>query len=126
MDREQQLEKIKDVLLNYLSEDEMVYIHNNFCDKNSYYDDIIYFMNELDDIVTAETPTEIIRTYGNINVNEDYFVITMYGAESFNYYGNAPTTYYDEIVEYILDYDEDFGNSEIREVLDEILEEEEE
>lgn len=125
MNREQQLEKIKDVLLNYLSDNEMVYIHNNYCDKNRYYDDIIYFMNEFNDVVNPMSPLELIETYGDIDTSHPYFVFTIYGAESFNYYDNAPTTYYDEIAEYILDYDEDFGNNEIREVLDEILEEEE-
>lgn len=124
MNREQQLEKIK-WTLNGLPDKEMVYIHNEYCEKNNYYDDMIYFMNELDDVITAETPTQIIRTYGNINVNDYYFVLTMYSAESFNYYKDAPITYYEEIAEDIVDYDYDFKNSKIREVLDEILKEEE-
>lgn len=65
MNQKEQLEKIEKVL-NTLPNNEVVRIHNNYCYKIGDYNSIIYFMNELDDIVTAETPTEIIRTYGNI------------------------------------------------------------
>ena len=122
-------ETLKDRILEVLHDlrnAEMVDIHNQYCERNNYYDDYIEYMDSLDDMCYGMKATDIIDKFGEMDTSKNYYVIGIYDVESFDYYDEAPTTYYDEIAEICAEEDEDFGCTEIRNALDEWEEEHEE
>ncbi len=123
-DAESAKERIEDYL-NGLSDSDAVQIWNEYCDETGYIDDRIesfdeYTINELFD-----SPYEAMRAafFGDVSFNHDWFKL--------NGYGNIETGYADDLAdidtlaEYCVANDEDFGDSDIREILDEELNEDE-
>lgn len=112
------IEEIKEYLEG-INENELLAIWNCYCDNNNY-DDHIYYMYELDEILNGETSSDIINkvVYGSFNSHHDYF--------KFNGYGNLQSEYYlenlmyiNDLAQYIYDNDEDFDNDDLRDFLDE-------
>lgn len=106
-------------ILHSLTIDEQVSMHNEACDILGYSDDCFYSMCEFDDIFCNMKPWDIARMcyYGDFYPNDGYF--------KFNGYGNPISASYPDnwidfvqIAECCVDNDEDFGNNEIRELLD--------
>ena len=64
-----------DELYNELYTRDLVSAWNVFCECNNYYDDYIYFNDQLDECLQTKTPTEIIKMcQGNdIQYDADYF-----------------------------------------------------
>ena len=119
-------EMIKDLLEN-MSESQLYIIVNEYFDKTNYYDDRIYDMDEFDEIMSGMSPSEIATKifYGDFRPNDNYFKFNGYAnLESFDYISDEVDL--EEIADYIVDNDEDFDNSDIREILDEENEEDEE
>lgn len=87
---------------NYTSGD-IVNLWNEYCEDNRYYDDMIYDVCCIDDMTSGLSPLEILDRYGDVNTNDCYFVETIYGAKSFDYYddGNSPV-YLDDLVDWII------------------------
>ena len=118
-------DRVMDVL-NEMYDDDLVEIWNAFCDKSNYVDDIIYPMCELDDYVGEGYPTDILDRFclSDFNADDNYFKDGIYGIESV-----SSAEYFverEDIADYIVRHDEDFGNEKIREALDEEEEEDEE
>lgn len=108
-----------------IEENDLVYIWNEYCDKNKYYDDRIFQMGELDDYVGEGYATEILdRFRDGFSIDDDYFVETIYGIESFNIVDEY--IYFDDLVEYMVRNEEDFGMDRIREIFEEYEKETEE
>ena len=119
-------EMIKDLLEN-MSESQLYIIVNEYSDKTNYYDDRIYDMDEFDEIMSGMSPSDIATKifYGDFRPNDNYFKFDGYAnLESFDYISDEVDL--EEIADYIVDNDEDFDNSDIREILDEENEEDEE
>ena len=119
-------EMIKDLLEN-MSESKLFTIYNEYLDKTEYCDDRIYDMEEFDEIMSGLSPWDVATKifYGDFRPNDNYFRFDGYAnLESFDYISNEID--FEEIADYIVDNDEDFDNSDIREVLDEDDEEDEE
>ena len=119
-------EMIKDLLEN-MSESQLYIIVNEYFDKTNYYDDRIYDMDEFDEIMSGMSPSDIATKifYGDFRPNDNYFKFDGYAnLESFDYISDEVDL--EEIADYIVDNDEDFDDSDIREILDEENEEEEE
>ena len=119
-------EMIKDLLEN-MSESQLYIIANEYSDKTNYYDDRIYDMDEFDEIMSGMSPSDIATKifYGDFRPNDNYFKFDGYAnLQSFDYISNEVDL--EEIADYIVDNDEDFDNSDIREILDEENEEDEE
>lgn len=119
-------EMIKDLLEN-MSESQLYIIANEYSDKTNYYDDRIYDMDEFDEIMSGMSPSDIATKifYGDFRPNDNYFKFDGYAnLESFDYISDEVDL--EEIADYIVDNDEDFDDSDIREILDEENEEEEE
>lgn len=101
-----------------IEENDLVYIWNEYCDKDKKYDDRIFQMGELDDYVGEGYATEILDRFSDdFSIDDDYFVETIYGIESFNMVDEY--IYFDDLVEYIVRNEEDFGMDEIREIFEE-------
>ena len=119
-------EMIKDLLEN-MSESQLYIIANEYFDKTNYYDDRIYDMDEFDEIMSGMSPSDIATKifYGDFRPNDNYFKFNGYAnLESFDYISDEVDL--EEIADYIVDNDEDFDNSDIREIIDEENEEDEE
>ena len=114
--RDEVLEMLRDM------DDELIEIHNAYCEKVNYTDDMIYSMSMLNEFYYGKDPLDIILDAynGAFNPNDNWF--------RWNGYGNLESTDrpidnwidIDEIADYIVENDEDLGNKDIRDLLDEI------
>lgn len=84
---------------------------NEYCENNSYYDDMIYSMDEFDELMEGRSPHEIARMvfYGHdFNPNYDWFWFNGYGnLESSDYTNQYCPIDLDAIAEEDEDEDED-------------------
>lgn len=119
---EDKIEQIKDIL-NNCDLDELV----GYCPCLDS-DDAVYPMDDFDDILCTFEPWSIVRAvyYGDFCPLDSYF--------RFNVYMNLESTddpigegwvNIDALAEYAVDYNDDFGINEIRTLLDQWAEEEE-
>lgn len=114
---ENKKEQIIEILEN-LDDSEKMSIYRDFVNETGY--DNIFDMDELDEILSGEEPSLIANMifYGDFRPNDNYFMFDGCGnLESFDYLDDK--MYFDEMAQYMIDYDEDFDNDEIREILDE-------
>ena len=118
--RDEVLEMLRD-----MNDNDLVAVHNEYCDKVSYYDDRIYDMYEINDLLYGRSPLEIITDARDVDANDSYI--------RYDGYGNLESTDYpqdwmdlDEIADYIAENDEALRNDDIRDLLDEIEAENEE
>lgn len=127
MTQEQKVNAIEDII-NNLSDHEMVDINNAYQDCVNG-DNYIYSMDDFDDLMNGKTPSEIANmvSYGDYNPFNMWFW--------FNGYGNVISGDYPEysngwdaeaMAQYCVDNDEDLGFDEIREILDDEDEDDEE
>ena len=72
---------------NDLSNDEQVEIFNKFCEEYGLEDDI-YPMCEFDEIFAGKKPSEVFNmvqtSMDDVDYNDEYFVVTIYGFKTFN------------------------------------------
>lgn len=118
--REEVLEMLRD-----MNDSDLVAVHNEYCDKVSCYDDKIYDMYEINNLLYGRSPLEIITDARDVNANDSYI--------RYDGYGNLESTDYpqdwmdlDEIADYIVENDDALYNDDIRDLLDEIEAENEE
>ena len=104
-----------------LSEWELLGIWNDYCDYNNYCDDRVYYVSDLDELCYSMKPTEIISRYGELDGFE-YFKDGVYTEGSNDLLDLID---YGALIDYIIDNEEDFDNSDIADALEEIEEEEE-
>lgn len=102
--------------LENLDDQTLLELHNDYCDHNSYYDDHIYYMSDLNELLYGKAPSEIIDLAGDINTNDDYLQYTIYGVQSFDRISDYVDL--DALADYIIDEDEDLNDDELREILD--------
>ncbi|MDO4800926.1 MAG: hypothetical protein Q4A15_02050 [Prevotellaceae bacterium] len=71
---------IKEYLYS-LNDDELVNVHNAYCDNYGCMDDYIFNMEDIEDILYGTDKWELLRMafYGNFNPNDDYFGFNGYG-----------------------------------------------
>lgn len=71
-----------------LSEEEQVYLHNEYCDDKGYDDDLIQSTDNFDTCYEGATPTDVALAVrcGDYNPNDDWF--------QFNGYNNPVSTDY--------------------------------
>lgn len=116
------IEEINNIVEEFTTE-QSIEAWNNYCDRNYYEETINYLSDEIIDeleLFADKTPSELIRMGEDVNLDNKYFYFHL---------GELNTTddIYDviddsEIVDYIIDYDDDCGDSELRELLDELAE----
>ena len=118
--KEEVLEMLRD-----MNDSDLVAVHNEYCDKVNYYDDKIYDMYEINDLLYDRSPLEIITDARDVDANDNYI--------RYNGYGNLESTDcpddwidLDEIADYIVENDDALRNDDIRDLLDEIEAENEE
>lgn len=107
--------------INSMDDNEMVELHNNYCEAANDMDSRIYSMWDLDDVLAGMTPTDILcmGLYGNFMPKQDYFWFNGYGnLESADYISAMPI-YASDIADYILSKEDSLNDDKIQEILDE-------
>ena len=113
----------KQKLVDYINDmktEEIVELHNSYCEAAGYEDDRIYSMYELDELLEGRTPTDILSMcfYGDFRPQHAFFWFNGYGnLESADYIADMPI-YASDIADYILSAEDSLGNDEIQEILD--------
>lgn len=114
-------EKIVDCLEN-MTDDEIIKLHNEYCQNNCCYDDVIYSMDDFDEIMGNQSAWDVARAayFGNFSPMHEYW--------KFNAYGNLKSFYnayeakedeicIDEIATYIDENEDYLYNDELKEIL---------
>ena len=112
--------RVKEVL-EQLELGELIAIHNEYKKNVNGWDDLIYCMGELDEVLDGYTPSEILYKMwcGDFKPCDEYFFFNGYAnLKSANYAFEMPI-YMSEIADFILENNEDFGIYEITEILEE-------
>ena len=113
-------------MLKGMNDNDLVAVHNEYCEKVRYDDDRIYYMEELDELMYGMKPLDILREARDVNTNDDWIRWNGYGnLESTDYPGNDWIDI-DEIADYIVENEDPLYNDDIRDLMDEIEEENEE
>ena len=117
-----EMEKRKKLVayINGMKLEEIVELHNRYCEAAGYEDDRIYSMWDLDEILEGRTPTDILSMgfYGEFRPQHDFFWFNGYGnLKSADYITDMPILAID-IANYILSAEDSLGNDEIKEMLD--------
>lgn len=75
------IEQAKDILIENLSDDEIIEAYNEYCDYNNDHDSIVYPMDEFDEVTESFTPMELASSvvYGEFNPSDDWFTFDGYG-----------------------------------------------
>lgn len=111
--------------INEMDESELISLHNEYGDSVNHWDDRIYSMWDFDEIMSGTEPFEVARMcfYGDFNPNDDYFHFNGYGnLESLDGYELTDHIYIDDIADYIIRNDDELYNDDIRTILDEFNE----
>ena len=118
--RDEVLEMLRD-----MNDNDLVAVHNEYCEKVRYDDDRIYYMEELNELMYNMKPLDILREARDVNTNDDWI--------RWNGYGNLESTdrpedwmELDEIADYIVENEDPLYNDDIRDLMDEIEAENEE
>lgn len=117
------LEAIENALQEMSTED-IITIHNDYCDASNNMDDYIYSMSDFDEVMYGVSPWEVARCcyFGeDFNPCRDYFRFNGYAnLESFDYApGGNSGVYTCDIAEYIDKNEDALYNNDIQGILDE-------
>ena len=113
-------EKIMD-LLNEEAPEEIMWLHNAYCERN-HYDDYIYLMDDAEEMLEGCSLRRVLRkvAHKDFNIRDRFFrVTTTLRFESFDDIEDGDQVYFDDIAQYIVDNDDDLGDVCIREILEE-------
>lgn len=114
------IEDINRVVKEFTTE-QSIEAWNDYCARNSYEETIEFLSDdEINDLFSNKTPSELIRMGEDVDLDDSYFYFHL---------GELNTTsdIYDvvddsEIADYVINYDDDCGDSELRDLLDELAE----
>ena len=118
-----EFEKVKEILEN-MDENELKRIWNEYCQNNSYDDQEIFEMWEIDDLFCDTKVSDFLdKLSDDFNAKDNYFRYGIYGLESFD--DITDIVDFDDLTNYIVDNNETFDNDELEELIEEEDEEEE-
>ena len=74
------IEQAKDILIDNLSDDEIIEAYNEYCEYRNDMDSIVYSMYEFDMVTENFTPMELASCviYGEFNPSDDWFTFDGY------------------------------------------------
>ena len=119
MNETEKREKLIDYI-NDMKTEEIVELHNSYCEAAGYEDDRIYAMDDLEEILDGVDKWKLVRMvqFGDFDCMKEFW--------GFNGYGNLVSynawevpVYAEDIANYILSEEDSLGNDEIQEILDE-------
>ena len=121
MFREDEARKEIEEIINGMGIDEQYYLFCEYCEKANYYDDRPESVDSIDELCCGMKPSEIISTYGDMDLGWDYFQFNGYGYP-IEWEGIDCVS---DVVDYIIDNEESLENDDIQEILDKYSETEE-
>lgn len=107
--------------INSMGGDELIELHNSYCEAAGHEDNRIYSVHKLDELLEGKSPTDILcmSFYGDFSPLHDFFWFNEYGnLKSANYILELPI-FAKDIAGFILSKGDSLGNDEIQEILDE-------
>lgn len=112
-------EKIMD-LLKEEGPETLMWLHNTYCDRN-HYDDYIYAMNDVEEMLEGCSLRRVLRkvAHKDFNMRDRFFQIEDIAGKFVSFDDIGDQMYFDDIVQYIIDNDDDLGDVCIREILEE-------
>ena len=118
-----EMEKRKKLVayINDMKTEEIVELHNSYCEAAGYEDNRIYSMYELDELLEGRTPTDILSMgfYGDFRPQHDFFWFNGNGnLKTADHIADMPIFAID-IANYILSEKDSLDNDEIKDILDE-------
>ena len=119
MNEMEKREKLIDYI-DSMNNDEVIELHNSYCDAAGYGDDRVYGMWDLEEVLCGMKPVDILcmSFHGSFNPHHSFFWFNGYGnLESADYIGGTPICA-EDIADYILSAEDSLGNDEIQEILD--------
>ena len=102
-----------------MNDDDFVELWNEYCNYDYMSDETIYYMEQFNELMEHCTPLEILDSVdSSFDTYDDYFTRDNY-YETFESF-NDPVYHVElnELIDDIIDNDDDFGNYDIRELLD--------
>ena len=116
------IDAISNIIKENWSNDEIVRVWNDYCDKHCCSDDMIFYMDSFNELFDGLKPIEIVEKvmYGDFRTDDDFFAFNGYGnIVSFNDvddYGSFDMRY---VAEYLVDMgDSDYTEVDNDELLD--------
>lgn len=111
-------EKLKEYI-NNLDSNELRLLHNEYCYSVNNYDDEIFYMQDLNEILANKNPLEILDSVSSkFNINDEYATFNGYGwIESINSYDLENHIYIDDIIDYIVRNNDSLNDDGINEIL---------
>lgn len=125
MTTEEMSEKVEEVF-DRLGSAKQISIFNEYCDRNNYFDSYIYEMDMIDEVLRGDEPSDILWwAEGNdFHAHDPYFKFDGNDLESTDY--PLDWIYEYDLINYMVNNEESFGENEIQEIFDECEEEEKE
>lgn len=122
-----ELELIKDGLsleerirncVDEMADGEIVDVWNRYCDSNNYIDDRIEYMEFLNDFYCGCTPFEVLEKANNnsFDTTDIWFKEDGFGLQSTDYCRDWIEV--DDLVDYLVENEEHFDNSDLKNVLE--------
>lgn len=88
-------------ILKDLDDSQIITIHNEYCDKN-HYENMIYDMYMIDELLYGYTPSEILNSLSPSFDKYDSFIVdTIYGLKSFNLINECVD--FDELAQFLIE-----------------------
>ena len=88
-------------ILKKLDDSQIITIHNEYCDRNCY-ENMIYYMDMIDELLYAYTPSEILNSLSSsFDKNDTFIVDTINGLQSYNDISDIVD--YDQLAEFLIE-----------------------
>lgn len=114
------LKELIEEAIGELYDDELITLHNEYCAAVNY-DELIYPMEEFDEMMGGCEPWEIARScyYGDFRPCDNYFYFNAYGNLcSGDFVEQLPICDYSEIAEYIAQNEDSLYIDKIQDIID--------
>lgn len=106
MDREKQIFEIES-LIKDLPNDKIKDLYNSYAETSC--NELIFEMGEIDDVLCGLSPREVINSLSSsFNINDDYFIDTIYGLDSFDSISDCEHIDLTQVAKYVISHEE-FG-----------------
>ena len=110
-------------IMNLLKEEGPVTLMllNNAYNEGNYYDNFIYSMDSIEEILEGRSLRRVLQevAHKDFDLRDRFFQVTNTKFVSFDDIEDGNQMYFDDIVQYIIDNDDDLGDVVIREILEE-------